>query len=287
MGNNGYYSEMFEISRSIRQGCPLSALLFILVAEILAISIRETKKIKGIKFQTYEFKITQLSDDTTLFLQDLRSVSESISLFNDFTNISGLRLNLEKTEIWDSLLSDYWDKQLSLLIRFGFTLDYDRSGTLNSYNENHTSAKAYSEDIQAYLDEEVQYNAILGPFQDPPTTDLHYLPVLTRDKPNAVHCRVIVDLSFPMGNSVNSGIAKEKYLGTPFILKLPIIDTITDQVRALGRGCMLYKIDISCAFTHIKLDPIDYDLLGLRHEHHYVHTCLPFRYRNGSTIFNV
>ena len=50
VGNNGYYSEMFEISRSIRQGCPLSALLFILVAEILAISIRETKKIKGIKF---------------------------------------------------------------------------------------------------------------------------------------------------------------------------------------------------------------------------------------------
>ena len=99
VGNNGYYSEMFEISRSIRQGCPLSALLFILVAEILAISIRETKKIKGIKFQNYEFKIAQLADDTTLFLQDLRSVSESISLFNDFTTISGLRLNLEKTEI--------------------------------------------------------------------------------------------------------------------------------------------------------------------------------------------
>ena len=90
---------MFEISRSIRQGCLLSALLFILVAEILAVSIRETKKIKGIKFQNYEFKIAQLADDTTLFLQDLRSVSESISLFNDFTTISELRLNLEKTEI--------------------------------------------------------------------------------------------------------------------------------------------------------------------------------------------
>ena len=88
-----------------------------------------------------------------------------------------------------------------------------------------------------------------------------------------------------MGNSVNSGISKDKYLGTPFILKLPTIDIITDQVRALGRGCMLYKINISRAFRHIKLDPIDYDLSGLCHERHYIDTCLPFGYRNGSAIF--
>ena len=59
---------MFENSRSIRQVCPLSALVFILVVTILAVSIRKTKKIKGITFQNYEFKIAQLADDTTLFL---------------------------------------------------------------------------------------------------------------------------------------------------------------------------------------------------------------------------
>ena len=88
---------MFEISRLIRQGGPLSASLFILVAEILSVSIRKTKNIKGLKFQNYEFKIAQFADDTTLFLQDLRSVLESISLFNDFATISGIRLNLGKT----------------------------------------------------------------------------------------------------------------------------------------------------------------------------------------------
>ena len=61
VGNIGYYSEMFEISRSIRQGCPLSSLLFILVAEILAVSIQKTKKIKGVTFHNYEFKIAQLA----------------------------------------------------------------------------------------------------------------------------------------------------------------------------------------------------------------------------------
>ena len=43
-------------------------------------------------------KLPNLPDDTTLFLQDLKYmyVSESISVFNDFTPISGLWLNLEK-----------------------------------------------------------------------------------------------------------------------------------------------------------------------------------------------
>ena len=111
--------------------------------------------------------------------------------------------------------------------------------------------------------------------------------MMTRDKPNALqgNRRAILDLSFPFGNSVNSGISKDIYLGTPFLLKMSTIDTITDQVKALGKGCMLYKVDISCAFRHIKLDPFDHDLLGLHHEHHYVDTCLPFEYHNGSTIF--
>ena len=106
---------------------------------------------------------------------------------------------------------------------------------------------------------------------------------MTREKPNAPHRRVIIDLSFPFGQSVNSGISKDTYLGTPFLLKLPTTDTITDQVKALGRGCMLYKVDISHAFRHIKLDPFYYDLLG--HHRLYVDTCLPFGYRNGSAIF--
>ena len=50
-GNNGYYSNYFRITRSIRQGCPISALLFILVAEIIAIRIRTNTGINGIKYK--------------------------------------------------------------------------------------------------------------------------------------------------------------------------------------------------------------------------------------------
>ena len=49
VGNKGFFSDFFKLTRSIRQGCPISALLFLLVAEVLAIDIRNDTNIKGIK----------------------------------------------------------------------------------------------------------------------------------------------------------------------------------------------------------------------------------------------
>ena len=87
------------MNRGIRQGCPISALLFILVAEIIAISIRSEKNIKGITINEEEFKIIQLADDTTLFLKNIKSLVLAIDLFKKFGEFSGLKLNIEKTEI--------------------------------------------------------------------------------------------------------------------------------------------------------------------------------------------
>ena len=97
--NNGYISNYFTLTRGIRQGCPIYALLFILVAEILAVNIRSDTLIKGINVNNVEFKIGQLADDTTLFLSNLQSLKQAIIKFNHFGAISGLRLNIEKTEL--------------------------------------------------------------------------------------------------------------------------------------------------------------------------------------------
>ena len=37
-----------------------------------------------------------------------------------------------KPDVWDHYLEDYWDRQLPLLIRFGFPMDYDREAFLQS-----------------------------------------------------------------------------------------------------------------------------------------------------------
>ena len=74
-------------------------------------------------------------------------------------------------------------------------------------------------------------------------------------------------------------------MDTEFALVLPTVDHITDQLKVLGRGAHLYKIDISRAFRHIKVDPLDYDLLGLHWRHIYINTCVRFGSRHGSQIF--
>ena len=91
------YSVYFRLTKSIRQGCPISALLFLLVAEIIAIDIRNDKEIKGIKLDNTEFKISMMADDTTLSLVDLKSVENAIKIFKNFENYSGLKLNMGKT----------------------------------------------------------------------------------------------------------------------------------------------------------------------------------------------
>ena len=99
VGNNGHYSQFFKLSRSIRQGCPISALLFLLVAEIIAIDIREDREINGININGTEFKISLMADDTTLSLINLKSLEKAITRFKAFQHYSGLKLNLNKTEL--------------------------------------------------------------------------------------------------------------------------------------------------------------------------------------------
>ncbi len=94
----GGMSPRFNVSRGIRQGCPASPYLFLLVAQLLADHIKSSE-INGINILGRELTITQLADDTTLFLRDENQVSIAIETINEFSKASGLSLNLNKCEI--------------------------------------------------------------------------------------------------------------------------------------------------------------------------------------------
>jgi hypothetical protein len=84
--------------RGVRQGFPLSAYLFIVVAELLAIKIRNNKGISGIKIGDSEVKVVQMADDTTSFLKDVKSLEETLNTLEKFHKYAGLKLNETKTE---------------------------------------------------------------------------------------------------------------------------------------------------------------------------------------------
>ena len=92
----------FELTQGVRQGCPLSPYLFILSAEIMAENVRKTKKISGLTVCGEEIKLSQYADDTTLILDDSEeSLRESLTLLDDFGEMSGLKLKCGKTEaLW-------------------------------------------------------------------------------------------------------------------------------------------------------------------------------------------
>ena len=123
------------------------------------------------------------------------------------------------------------------------------------------------------LRNKVSNGALLGPFKEKPIAHSHVSPFMTRNKPNSDRSRVIIDLSWPHGAFVNSGIDKDTYLDSVFTLALPTVDHITSEFKRLGRGALLYKIDVSRAFRHMRIDPGDYDLLGLQWRDAYVNTC--------------
>ena len=98
--NNGWISDQITLSRGLRQGCPLSSFLFILVAEILAHKIRTNDNVKGVVINEYEHKICQYADDTeSVMLFEENSLNELFNIMKNFEKISGLKVNSDKTEI--------------------------------------------------------------------------------------------------------------------------------------------------------------------------------------------
>ena len=191
-------------------------------------------------------------------------------------------MSKSKYDTWAQYLTTYCDWQLPLLIKYGFPLDFDRDSDINCEKMNHKSPIKYPEHVIAYLQEELDNRAMLGPFRAPPIDNLHVSPFMTWDKSSSVNRRVIIDFSWPIGHSVNSGVGSDCYLGTEFVLTYPSIDKITSEVLKLGKGCKIFKVDISRAFFHV---PGDLDLLDLYWEDYFLNQSLLFGFKHGSSIF--
>ena len=97
---NSTYSSWFSIGRGVRQGDPLSPYLYLLCAEMLSDMIRENNNIKGLKLRNEISLISQFADDTALSLDGSeQSFNEAINTLNNYADISGLKINVEKTQI--------------------------------------------------------------------------------------------------------------------------------------------------------------------------------------------
>lgn len=74
---NGVVTNVFKLGRSVRQGCPLSAMLYALSAEPLAALLRQNRFIKEVEVPGGGVSLVyQYADDTTITVKDSESVRE-------------------------------------------------------------------------------------------------------------------------------------------------------------------------------------------------------------------
>ncbi|MCG7875526.1 MAG: reverse transcriptase domain-containing protein [Candidatus Thiodiazotropha endolucinida] len=100
VSNNGYLSDFFPIQRGVRQGCPLSPYLFIICIELLSHIVTSTNDIKGIHITGHEFKKSLFADDASFILDgSIKSFETLINILDNFSYISGLKLNSKKCQV--------------------------------------------------------------------------------------------------------------------------------------------------------------------------------------------
>jgi len=99
---NGRLGKGFELREGVRQGCPLSPLLFVLYMEPVAEAIRIDCRIKGLMIPGSKgtvVKLSQYADDTTLLLQSDKCLERALDLFGEFSLASGASLNISKSSV--------------------------------------------------------------------------------------------------------------------------------------------------------------------------------------------
>ena len=96
-------------------------------------------------------------------------------------------------------------------IKFGFPLSLINPNELNNTKiTNHFLACQYPLQVQEYIDKELSLGAILGPVDSIVHEQLHCSPLLTRPK-DMNKRRVILNLSHPYGNTVNSHVDADNF----------------------------------------------------------------------------
>ena len=192
-----------------------------------------------------------------------------------------------KPVVWATALKTHPDPTLAYYItegiKHGFRIGYDYSNhSCNHAHGNLPGAKDHPDIISKYLSDELSKGRMLGPFPVGaiPGIQISRIGVIPK-KSTPGKWRLITDLSFPPGKSVNDGIASDMVS-----LKYIKVEEIANRVALLGKGSLLAKMDVQEAYRLVPIHNNDKHLLGISSEGQvYIDIALPFGLRSAPLIF--
>ena len=191
------------------------------------------------------------------------------------------------TQQWQAYLQHHPDANFATYIlsglQHGFRIGAQQAAQLRSTTTNMLSAIQNPQVIGDYLRKELEAGNIFGPFNPHTITDLHtnrFGVIPKKHQPGK--WRLITDLSFPEGASVNDAIDSSLCS-----LVYTSVEHVAEVALKLGPGSLLAKIDIKSAYRLIPVHPLDRHMLGMQWEGlAYVDGMLPFGLRSAPKIFN-
>ena len=191
------------------------------------------------------------------------------------------------TDAWSKMTHGKDDADLADHIQFGWPMNYNSPTPPTPTHKNHATSVNEMHEIDLFIDTELNMGAMLGPFTDPPFEPwFNTTPIMTWPKKDSERLRIILDLSYPAGESVNSGISTNTQ-GTHRKYTLPGIDDLiseVSEVRENGAGSYMWKSDMSRAYRQLRLDPLDYPLMGIKHRNrYYIDICPSFGFRTSGS----
>lgn len=188
---------------------------------------------------------------------------------------------------WETKLRRHPDQDYAQVIlrgiEKGFRIGVNQDQVFKSASRNMLSAQQNPSVIEEYIGREVEEGNILGPFsaETSPSVHVNRFGVIPK-KGQAGKWRLITDLSYPEGRSVNDAI-------NPALCSLTYItvDQVATRAMSLGRGALIAKTDVKAAYRLVPVHPEDRKWLGMVWKGKvYVDSKLPFGLRSAPKIFN-
>ena len=98
---NGFLTSGIRLKSGVRQGCPLSPLLYVLVIEILALQLRANPNIIGFTIEGERIISSHYADDAVIKITQNTCFKEVYKELVDYESASGARINYDKSQgLW-------------------------------------------------------------------------------------------------------------------------------------------------------------------------------------------
>lgn len=154
-------------------------------------------------------------------------------------NFEGLQIPVGSnwnTELLEQLLVGYDDREVVTFLKYGWPVDRDHTIPIpDTWCGNHRGALDFPETIDEFIQDGLENGYISGPYDVSPFgNDFVTSPLNTRSKRSTNQRRILMDLSW----------------------------TMIKRIKKLGRGCLMFKRDLSKSFYQLPLCPSSYRLIG-------------------------